>query len=227
MTFPRASLAALLLAATVSSAAAADITVVSPTSLRLIETWTGRTVPATTFSYTVKSNGTGVPFTVTGIPTWLSVSPTTGIATSTGVTITVKLKTATVKALGPGTRTARLAITAKAKPSNRIVRSVRLDRFSDPFFGFTVVRRDCIGCHDGMGSAPSLKGAYGRKAGTDPIFDDYSDELVAWGKRWNYDRLWRWTRDPETLVPGADMPSFTSLTSAERHAVISYIRSQK
>lgn len=227
MTDLRAPLLALALSAAALPASAADISVVSPTATRLIETFSGQPVPATTFSYTVKSNGGGVAFTVTGVPTWLSVSPTSGIATSSGVQVTAKLKTATVKTLGPGTRTARLAFTATAKPTNTIARAVTLDKFSDPGFGFIVARDKCFGCHDGMGDAPMFKGAYGRKAGTDPTFDGYSDELVAWGKRWNYIRLWDWTKSPRRLVPGADMPSFRSLTSPQRHALIAYLRSQK
>lgn len=91
----------------------------------------------------------------------------------------------------------------------------------------------CAACHsmqahDPRGPAPSLKGVFGRPAGTVPGFA-YSDAMKAAGRRglvWDEAALERYLADPEAFVPGTDMP-YQGGSAAERTAVIAWLRGQR
>jgi len=88
----------------------------------------------------------------------------------------------------------------------------------------------CAACHslradDPGGPAPSLRGVIGRRAGTLDGFA-YSEAMRAAGRRgvvWDEATLERFLADPETAVPGTDMP-FQGGSAAERAAVIAWLR---
>ncbi|MBN8975971.1 MAG: c-type cytochrome [Rhizobiales bacterium] len=70
--------------------------------------------------------------------------------------------------------------------------------------------RACAACHslepDRNMTGPSLAGLWGRKAGTLPSFDRYSDALKSSGILWNDQTLDQWLTDPERMVPDNAMP---------------------
>jgi cytochrome c len=70
--------------------------------------------------------------------------------------------------------------------------------------------RACAACHslepDSNMTGPSLAGLWGRKAGTLPSFDRYSDALKSSGILWNDQTLDQWLTDPERMVPDNAMP---------------------
>src|SRR5262245_48046285 len=74
-------------------------------------------------------------------------------------------------------------------------------------------RRDfrvCAPCHslepDHNMTGPSLAGLWGRKAGSLPSFDRYSDALKASGIIWEDRSLDAWLTDPDRMVPDNAMP---------------------
>jgi cytochrome c len=70
--------------------------------------------------------------------------------------------------------------------------------------------RACAPCHsleaDRNMTGPSLAGLWGRKAGSLPSFDRYSDALKSSGIIWDDRSLDGWLTDPERMVPDNDMP---------------------
>lgn len=87
----------------------------------------------------------------------------------------------------------------------------------------------CAACHslreDARSPAPSLSGVVGRRAGAVESFA-YSDAMRAAGRRglvWDEATLDRFLADPETVVPGTDMP-YQGGSAAERAAVIEWLR---
>jgi cytochrome c len=70
--------------------------------------------------------------------------------------------------------------------------------------------RACAPCHsleaDRNMTGPSLVGLWGRKAGSLPSFDRYSDALKSSGIIWDDRSLDGWLTDPERMVPDNDMP---------------------
>lgn len=91
----------------------------------------------------------------------------------------------------------------------------------------------CAACHsvqadDQDSPAPSLRGVVGRRAGTLEGFP-YSDAMTAAGRRgmvWDEATLARFLADPNTVVPGTDMP-FQGGPASERAAVIAWLRRQR
>ncbi len=74
-------------------------------------------------------------------------------------------------------------------------------------------------------AGPSLKGVFGRRAATVEGFA-YSDAMRAAGRRglvWDEATLDRYLTDPETAVPGTEMP-YQGGSAAERAAVINWLR---
>jgi cytochrome c len=70
--------------------------------------------------------------------------------------------------------------------------------------------RACAPCHSlephrNM-TGPSLAGLWGRKAGSVPSFDRYSDALKSSGIIWDDRALDGWLTDPQQMVPDNDMP---------------------
>src|SRR5262245_49034876 len=85
-------------------------------------------------------------------------------------------------------------------------------------------RRDtcrCAPCHslepDHNMTGPSLAGLWGRKAGSLPSFDRYSDALKASGIIWEDRSLDAWLTDPDRMVPDNAMP-FNGIDDAHARA---------
>jgi cytochrome c2 len=70
--------------------------------------------------------------------------------------------------------------------------------------------RACAPCHslepDRNMTGPSVASLWGRKAGSLPSFDRYSDALKSSGIIWDDRALDGWLTDPERMVPDNDMP---------------------
>lgn len=70
--------------------------------------------------------------------------------------------------------------------------------------------RACAPCHslkpDRNMTGPSLASLWGRKAGSLPSFDRYSDALKSSGIIWDDRALDAWLTDPERMVPDNEMP---------------------
>jgi cytochrome c len=70
--------------------------------------------------------------------------------------------------------------------------------------------RACAPCHslepDRNMTGPSLANLWGRKAGSLPSFDRYSDALKSSGIVWDDRALDGWLTDPQRMVPDNDMP---------------------
>ena len=70
--------------------------------------------------------------------------------------------------------------------------------------------RACAPCHsldpDRNMTGPSLANLWGRKAGSLPSFERYSNALKSSGIIWDDRSLDAWLTDPRRMVPGNDMP---------------------
>ena len=70
--------------------------------------------------------------------------------------------------------------------------------------------RACAPCHslepDRNMTGPSLANLWGRKAGSLPSFERYSEALKSSGIIWDDRSLNAWLTDPQQMVPGNDMP---------------------
>ena len=70
--------------------------------------------------------------------------------------------------------------------------------------------RACAPCHslepDRNMTGPSLANLWGRKAGSLPSFDRYSDALKSSGIIWDDHALDGWLTDPQRMVPNNEMP---------------------
>jgi cytochrome c len=70
--------------------------------------------------------------------------------------------------------------------------------------------RACAPCHslepDRNMTGPSLAGLWGRKAGSLPSFERYSDALKSSGIIWDDRSLDGWLTDPDRMVPDNEMP---------------------
>src|SRR5690242_170539 len=70
--------------------------------------------------------------------------------------------------------------------------------------------RACAPCHslepDRNMTGPSLAGLWGRKAGSLPTFERYSDALKSSGIIWDDRSLDGWLTDPDRMVPDNEMP---------------------
>ena len=70
--------------------------------------------------------------------------------------------------------------------------------------------RACAQCHslepNRNMTGPSLAGLWGRKAGSLPSFERYSDALKSSGIIWDERSLDAWLTDPQKMVPDNDMP---------------------
>jgi cytochrome c len=81
--------------------------------------------------------------------------------------------------------------------------------------------RACAACHslepDRNMTGPSLAGLWGRKAGSLPSFERYSDALKSSGIIWEDRSLDGWLTDPEGMVPDNEMP-FNGIKDARDRA---------
>ena len=87
----------------------------------------------------------------------------------------------------------------------------------------------CTVCHSSDGSngtGPTLKGLFGRPAGSVPGFR-YSRALRGAGVVWDAKALDAYLRSPQDFIPGNVMPFSGVPDSAERAELIAYLRSLK
>lgn len=81
--------------------------------------------------------------------------------------------------------------------------------------------RGCAPCHslepDQNMTGPSLAGMWGRKAGSLPSFERYSDALKSSGIIWDDRSLDAWLTDPDRMVPDNEMP-FNGIKDPQRRA---------
>ena len=81
--------------------------------------------------------------------------------------------------------------------------------------------RACAPCHslepDRNMTGPSLAGLWGRKAGSLPSFERYSDALKSSGIIWDDRSLDGWLTDPDRTVPDNEMP-FNGIKDARDRA---------
>ena len=86
----------------------------------------------------------------------------------------------------------------------------------------------CIACHTmepGRNlTGPSLANLFGRKAGTVPNFQRYSDALQRSGVIWNEQTLDAWLKEPEKFIPGNDMAFPGIKDDATRRNLIAYLK---
>jgi len=91
------------------------------------------------------------------------------------------------------------------------------------------VFNQCAVCHstDGSnGTGPTLKGLFGRPAGSVPGFR-YSRAMRGAGIVWDAKALDEYLRSPQDFIPGNVMPFSGVPDSAERAGLIAYLRSLK
>jgi cytochrome c len=84
----------------------------------------------------------------------------------------------------------------------------------------------CEVCHsvNGInGTGPTLQGVVGRQSGTVPGFR-YSRAMKSAGITWDDKSLDRYLADPQELVPGNVMPFSGIADSAQRAALIAYLK---
>jgi cytochrome c len=88
--------------------------------------------------------------------------------------------------------------------------------------------RVCTPCHslepDRNMTGPSLANLWGRKAGSLPSFDRYSDALKASGIIWDDRSLVAWLTDPERMVPENEMPFEGIKDSRVRSDLLAFLK---
>ncbi|WP_404300396.1 c-type cytochrome [Alicycliphilus denitrificans] len=84
----------------------------------------------------------------------------------------------------------------------------------------------CAACHaiEGNRTGPQHCGLFGRRAGTAPGFDGYTDALRASGIVWDARTLDRFLKDPPATVPGTAMGYAGVKDDGERAALIAWLR---
>ncbi|WP_298255597.1 cytochrome c family protein [Bradyrhizobium sp.] len=88
--------------------------------------------------------------------------------------------------------------------------------------------RVCAPCHslepDRNMTGPSLAGLWGRKAGSLPSFERYSDALKSSGIIWDDRSLDGWLTDPERMVPDNEMPFNGIKDARERGDLLAFLK---
>lgn len=88
--------------------------------------------------------------------------------------------------------------------------------------------RACASCHSlepGRNmTGPSLADLWGRKAGSLPSFDRYSDALKASGITWDDRALNQWLTDPQGMVPDNQMPFEGIKDAGARADLLAFLR---
>ena len=86
----------------------------------------------------------------------------------------------------------------------------------------------CVACHSlepgRHFTGPSLANLFGRKAGTAPGFQRYSEALQRSGIFWDEKTLDAWLKDPVGLIPGNVMTFAGIKDEAVRRALIQYLK---
>ena len=88
--------------------------------------------------------------------------------------------------------------------------------------------RACAQCHSLESNrnmtGPSLAGLWGRKAGSLPSFERYSDALKSSGIIWDERSLDAWLTDPQKMVPDNDMPFEGIKDAAVRADLLAFLK---
>src|SRR5881394_2781424 len=88
--------------------------------------------------------------------------------------------------------------------------------------------RACSPCHslesDRNMTGPSLAGLWGRKAGSLPSFERYSDALKSSGIIWDDRSLDGWLTDPKAMVPDNEMPFAGIKDAAVRADLLAFLK---
>ena len=88
--------------------------------------------------------------------------------------------------------------------------------------------RACSPCHslepDRNMTGPSLAGLWGRKAGSVPSFERYSDALKSSGIIWDDRSLDGWLMDPSRMVPDNEMPFAGIKDAAVRADLLAFLK---
>jgi cytochrome c len=88
--------------------------------------------------------------------------------------------------------------------------------------------RACAPCHslepDRNMTGPSLANLWGRKAGSLPSFERYSDALKSSGIIWDDRSLNAWLINPQQMVPGNDMPFEGIKDSGVRADLLAFLK---
>ena len=88
--------------------------------------------------------------------------------------------------------------------------------------------RACAPCHslepDRNTTGPSLANLWGRKAGSLPSFERYSDALKSSGLIWDDRSLDRWLTDPRAMVPENEMPFEGIKDAAVRADLLAFLK---
>lgn len=88
--------------------------------------------------------------------------------------------------------------------------------------------RVCVACHslapDRNMTGPSLANLWGRKAGSLPSFERYSDALKASGIIWDDRSLDAWLTDPARMVPDNEMPFEGIKDSRARADLLAFLK---
>ena len=84
----------------------------------------------------------------------------------------------------------------------------------------------CAACHaiEGNRTGPQHCGLFGRRAGTAPGFDGYTDAMRTSGIVWNARTLDRFLKDPSATVPGTAMGYAGVKDEGERAALVAWLR---
>lgn len=96
--------------------------------------------------------------------------------------------------------------------------------------GAMIFEEECAECHAVTGKnkkGPSLRGVIGRKAGTAPGFDDYSDAVKKSGVIWTVEALNSYLTSPKQFSPTIRM-KFDGLPDAKVRAdLIEFLATKK
>jgi cytochrome c len=88
--------------------------------------------------------------------------------------------------------------------------------------------RVCAPCHslesDRNMTGPSLAGLWGRKAGSLPSFERYSDALKSSGIVWEDRSLDGWLTDPDGMVPDNEMPFNGIKNTRDRADLLAFLK---
>lgn len=95
----------------------------------------------------------------------------------------------------------------------------------DPKAGEAVYSR-CLACHslERNRTGPRHCGLFGRRAGTAPGFEEYSDAMKRSSIVWNEKTLDRFLADPMKTVPGTTMTYAGVKDPKERADLIAYLK---
>lgn len=94
--------------------------------------------------------------------------------------------------------------------------------------------QQCYACHSVIAGetglpGPNLSGVVGKRMAADAMFPDYSPALRragADGRVWSEAELHRLLTDPETAIPGTSMGYVGMRDSADRAALIAWLRAR-